>query len=85
MVQTRQHQYVVSLNKTLYLHCFSRLSCQMSTRLGHPRQGWLFSAMSFSEEIALRHQRFEKNPAIIAFFGKKLWFYFMCKYFYLSS
>ena len=29
-----RHQYVVSLSKTLYLHCFSRLSCKMSTRWG---------------------------------------------------
>ena len=36
---TRQHQYVVSLSKTLYLHCFSRLSCEMSTRWGQPREG----------------------------------------------
>ena len=26
-----RHQYVVSLSKTLYPHCFSRLSCEMST------------------------------------------------------
>ena len=34
-----QHQYVVSLNKTLYLHCFSRLSSKMSARWEHPREG----------------------------------------------
>ena len=27
-----QHQYVFSLSKRLYPHCFSRLSCEMSTR-----------------------------------------------------
>ena len=32
-----RHQYVGSLSKTLYLHCFSRLSCKMSTRWGQPR------------------------------------------------
>ena len=35
----QQHQYVVSLSKTLYLHYFCRLSCEMSTRLGQPREG----------------------------------------------
>ena len=34
-----RHQYVVSLNKTLRPHCFSRLSCEMSTRWGQPREG----------------------------------------------
>ena len=34
-----RHQYVVSLSKTLYLHCFSRLSCKMSTRCGQPCEG----------------------------------------------
>ena len=34
-----QHQYVFSLNKRLYPHCFSRLSCEMSTRWGQPREG----------------------------------------------
>ena len=34
-----QHQYVFSLSKRLYPHCFSRLSCEMSTRWGHPREG----------------------------------------------
>ena len=33
-----RHQYVVSLSKTLCLHCFSRLSCKMSTRWGQPRE-----------------------------------------------
>ena len=32
-----RHQYAVSLNKTLYPHCFSRLSCEMSTRWRQPR------------------------------------------------
>ena len=34
-----RQQYVVSLSKTLYPHCFSRLSCEMSTRWGQPREG----------------------------------------------
>ena len=33
-----RHQYVVSLSKTLYQHCFSRLSCEMTTRWGQPRE-----------------------------------------------
>ena len=35
-----QHQYVFSLSKRLYPHCFSRLSCEMSTRWGQPREGY---------------------------------------------
>ena len=34
-----QHQYVLYLSKRLYPHCFSRLSCEMSTRWGQPREG----------------------------------------------
>ena len=34
-----RHLYVVSLSKTLYLHCFSRLSYEMSTRWRRPRDG----------------------------------------------
>ena len=34
-----RQQHVVSLSKILYLHCFSRLSCEMSTRWGQPREG----------------------------------------------
>ena len=34
-----RQQDVVSLSKTLYPHCFSRLSCEMSTRCGQPREG----------------------------------------------
>ena len=56
--ESRQHLYVVSMNKTLYPHCFSHLRCEVSTRRKHPREGCLFSAMSFSEEIALSNQRF---------------------------
>ena len=41
-----RQQYVVSLSKILYPHCFSRLSCEMSTRWGQPREGcsvlWAF-------------------------------------------
>ena len=32
-------RYVVSLIKTDNLHCFSRLSCDMSTRWGCPCEG----------------------------------------------
>ena len=31
--------YVVSSCKTLYPHCFSRLSCEVSTRWVQPREG----------------------------------------------
>ena len=34
-----QHQYVFSLGKRLYPHCFSRLNCEMSTRWGQPHEG----------------------------------------------
>ena len=34
-----QHHYVFSLSKRLNRHCFSRLSCEMSTRWGQPREG----------------------------------------------
>ena len=34
-----RHKYVVPLSKTLYPHCFGRLSCEMSTRWGQPRVG----------------------------------------------
>ena len=56
--KTVYHQYVVSLSKTLNLHCLSRLSCEISTKRKHPREGCLFSAISYTEEIALRYQRF---------------------------
>ena len=46
-----------SMSKTLYSHSFSRFSCGMKTRREQPREGCLFSAISFPEEIALRHQR----------------------------
>ena len=52
------HQYVVSMSKTLNPHCFSRLNCEMSTRLAHPRVSCLFCAISALKEIAL------KNPHI---------------------
>ena len=39
-ISIRNHnEYVVSLSKTLYPHCFSRLSCEMSTTWGHSREG----------------------------------------------
>ena len=50
-------QYVVSLSKTLYPHCYSRLSCEMSTRWGQPHKGCLFSVMISPEEITLKDQR----------------------------
>ena len=34
-----RNQYVVSFSKILCPHCFSRLSCEMSTRWGQPREG----------------------------------------------
>ena len=41
-----RQQYVVSLSKKLYPHCFSQLSCEMSTRWGQPLEGcsvlWAF-------------------------------------------
>ena len=44
--------YVESLSRTLNPHCFSRLSCEISTRREYrPREGCLFSAMSSPEEI----------------------------------
>ena len=37
--ESRQTQCVVSLSKTSPLHCFTRLSSQMSKRRGHPCEG----------------------------------------------
>ena len=54
-VEPQLHQYVVSLSKTLYPHCFCRLSCEMSTRREHPHEGCLFSAISFLEKLALKN------------------------------
>ena len=34
-----RHRYFVSMSKTLYPHCFSRLCCEMSTRWGQPCEG----------------------------------------------
>ena len=51
------HQNVVSLRKTLHPRCFSRLSCEMSTRRDHPIDGFLLSAMSSPKEIAIKSQR----------------------------
>ena len=51
------HQYVVSLSKTRNLHCFSQLSCEMSTRRKHSHERCLFTATSFPVEIALKSQR----------------------------
>ena len=44
----------MSLSKTLNLRCFSRLSCEVSTRWGQPREGWLLSAMSSPEGNSLK-------------------------------
>ena len=55
------HGYIsvfVSMSKTLYLHCFSRLSREISTRREHPHEKCLFSAMSSPEEIALKNRLF---------------------------
>ena len=45
-----RHQYVVSLSKILYLHCISRLSCEMSIRWWRPHEGcsvlWAFQRNS---------------------------------------
>ena len=54
----RLHQYFVSLSKTFNPHCFHRLWSEMSKGREHRREGCLFSGMSFSEEIALKNQRF---------------------------
>ena len=51
------YHFAMCLSKTLYPHCYSRLSWLMSTRGEHPREGCLFSAMSLTEEIALKYQR----------------------------
>ena len=40
-----QNQHVVSFRKTLYPRCFSRLSCELSTRREHPREGCSFCAV----------------------------------------
>ena len=50
-----QHLYVVSLRKTHNQHCFSRISCKMSTRRKFHRKECLFSAVSSQEEIWLRY------------------------------
>ena len=47
------HQYIVSLSETLNPQYFCRLSCEMSTRQEHPREGCLVSAMSSSEEVVI--------------------------------
>ena len=49
----RLDQFVVSLSKVLNQYCFNRLSCEMSTRREHPREGCLLSAISYPKEIAL--------------------------------
>ena len=48
------HQDVVSLSKTLNLHCISGLSCYMCTRRDLPCGECLFSAMSTPKEKALK-------------------------------
>ena len=54
--EPRLHQNVVSLSRKHNPHCFSRLSCEMSSRREHPREGSLFRAVSSPEEIAMKHQ-----------------------------
>ena len=56
LFEPRQHRYVMSLSKTLYPHRISRLSCEMSTRWIHPREGC--SVLSSSEEISLGNHAF---------------------------
>ena len=68
-LKARLHQYVVFLSKRLNPHCFSRLSCEMSTRREHSREGCLFSAMSFPEEIALTNQCIFYNVYISVLFS----------------
>ena len=60
-LKTWLHQYVVSLSRTLHPHCFSRLSCEMSIIWEHPGIGCLFSAMSFSREMAHKSGHLSKN------------------------
>ena len=59
----------LSLGKALNPHCFSRLSCKMSTVREHPREVCLFSAMSFSEEIPLKINAF----FYVLIFGVSRW------------
>ena len=73
--ESRQHQYVVSLSKTLYRHCFSRLSCEMSTRWGHAMKGVqsyeLFGGIAFKNHAFLCYCRskfiFAMNVTFIIF------------------
>ena len=51
-----RHQYVVSLSKALYLHCFSRLSCEMSARWENLVKG--VQCYEFSVGIALTNHAF---------------------------
>ena len=57
MVQTGCVSMFVLSRKKLYLHCFSRHRCEMSTTLDHPHSGCLFSAMSITEEVAIKNLR----------------------------
>ena len=46
----RLFQYVVSMSRARNPHCFSRLSCEVSTSWGHPGERCLFSDVSFPEK-----------------------------------
>ena len=48
----------MSLSKTLYLHCISRLSCEISTRWRQPREGSSVLCTFRSYSTALTHAFF---------------------------
>ena len=50
--------YQFCFSKALFLHCFSRHGCPMSTRLEDPREERLFSFVNSPEGIALKNQFF---------------------------
>ena len=52
------HQYAVSLSKTLYLHCTSRLSCEMITRCGQPHKQPRVQCYELFGWIALKNHAF---------------------------
>ena len=72
--KSRLHQYVVSLSKTLNPHC---LSCEMSTKWEHPREGCLFSVICFQGKIVVKN----KNKTIFYFkFSLFLQVFFICHF-----
>ena len=52
------YQSIMFLSETPYSHCFSQLSCLMSTGLEHPNVGGLFSAMSSPQKITFKNDFF---------------------------